>query len=46
MGSISTFLVHKSPVPVSVIRKPASKKEDKPAKKSKKIKAPPLSESK
>jgi hypothetical protein len=46
MGSISTFLVHKSPVPVSVIRKPAKKKEEKASKKSKKVKAPPLSESK
>ncbi|CAO3590655.1 unnamed protein product [Absidia cylindrospora] len=45
MGSISTFLVHKSPVPVSVIRKPAKKKEEKAPKKSKKVKAPPLSES-
>ncbi|KAI8079834.1 uncharacterized protein BX664DRAFT_341573 [Halteromyces radiatus] len=44
MGSISTFLVHKSPVPVSVIRKPSSKEPK--IKKKKKVKsAPPLSES-
>ncbi|KAI9274805.1 hypothetical protein BDA99DRAFT_556192 [Phascolomyces articulosus] len=43
MGSISTFLVHNSTVPVSVIRQHASKKRSK--KKSTKVPPLPLSES-
>lgn len=42
MGSVSTYLVHKSPVPVTVI-KPQKKKK---ATEKKKVKAAPLSESK
>ena len=43
MGSISTFLVHNSSVPVSVIRPPNKKKSNK----KKSTKTPPsLSESK
>ncbi|CEI87095.1 hypothetical protein RMCBS344292_01515 [Rhizopus microsporus] len=41
MGSVSTYLVHKSPVPVTVI-KPQKKKK---AAEKKKVKAAPLSES-
>ncbi|CAO3677375.1 unnamed protein product [Rhizopus stolonifer] len=41
MGSISTYLVHKSPVPVTVIKPQKTKK----AEEKKRVKAPPLSES-
>ncbi|KAI9306367.1 hypothetical protein BJ944DRAFT_238828 [Cunninghamella echinulata] len=45
MGSISSYLVHKSPVPVSVIQMDKKKKKEK-QKPSKKVKKPtPLSES-
>lgn len=42
MGSISTYLVHKSPVPVTVIKPQKTKKTEE----KKRVKAPPLSESK